>query len=72
MSGPSTLCPPQRSDDPRALLPHDDNKPGGGCCPACNSPMSIAPALSEYRSYGIIHHHWHCRACDHEWTTVCV
>jgi hypothetical protein len=53
-----------------ALLPHDDNKPGDGRCPACCAPTPIAPALSEYRGYGIIHHHWHCRGCNHEWITV--
>lgn len=70
ISCPSARCLPFRSDRSLAPLPQNDNKPGGGRCPVCNSPMSIAPALSEYRGYGAIHHHWHCFACGHEWITV--
>jgi hypothetical protein len=41
-----------------------------GLCPDCNRPAPIAPLSSEYRGEGRIHHHWLCRACDHDWITV--
>jgi hypothetical protein len=50
--------------------PHNDNNAGNGRCPSCHGLTSFAPASSEYRGAGIIHHHWLCRACGHEWITV--
>jgi hypothetical protein len=50
--------------------PNNDNHAGGGRCPACNVPASIAPTASEYRGQGFIHHHWMCHSCGHEWITV--
>jgi len=52
------------------LVPVNDNDAGAGRCPGCNRPASTAPTASEYRGKGIIHHHWLCRVCGHEWTTV--
>ena len=31
---------------------------------------SIGPLAAEYCGKGLIHRHWLCRACDHEWITV--
>jgi hypothetical protein len=51
-------------------LPRNDNVAGAGRCPACKRPAMLAPASSEYRGKGLIHHHWHCQPCGHEWVTV--
>jgi transposase-like protein len=48
----------------------NDNAHGAGHCPACRKVNAVAPAAFSYRGGGIIHHHWHCHACGHEWTTV--
>jgi hypothetical protein len=47
-----------------------DDSPGQGRCRVCSGMASIAPASSEYRGKGIIHHHWQCSACGEEWVTV--
>ena len=47
----------------------NDNVAGGGHCPSCEAPGLIAPAASQYRGNGLIHHNWLCRSCGHEWTT---
>lgn len=60
--GPTDADPPP--------VPRNDNAAGAGRCPACNRPASIAPASSEYRGKGLIHHHWLCRSCGHAWITV--
>jgi hypothetical protein len=60
----------RRSSAAIPLVPRNENDAGTGCCPECNQPASIAPASSEYRDKGIIHHRWLCRACSHEWITV--
>jgi hypothetical protein len=52
---------------PRA---NNDQTAGGRQCPACDISASIAPAASEYRGEGLIHHHWLCKACGHRWTTA--
>jgi len=54
-----------------SMLPaaRNDNH-AGGHCPACNARASIAPRASDYRGKGIIHHHWSCRSCGHEWIAV--
>jgi hypothetical protein len=57
------------SRDPLPHAGHDD-RADGGQCPACNAAAPIAPAASEYRGEGLIHHHWRCRACGHRWTTA--
>jgi hypothetical protein len=58
-----------RSSSPIGLaLKHDDA--GKGHCPDCNEQACIAPMSSEYRGKGIIHHHWLCNACGHQWVTV--
>jgi len=51
-------------------LPKNDNHEGGGRCPACNLPLSIAPVRSNYCRNGRIDHIWHCGKCDYEWTTT--
>lgn len=43
---------------------------GGGRCPACNQPRPSAPIVSEYRGVPLIHHHWLCGTCGHEWMTA--
>jgi transposase-like protein len=48
----------------------NDNVEGTGRCPACNGQASIAPIASKYRGQGVVHHHWLCQACGHEWITV--
>jgi transposase-like protein len=48
----------------------NDNHAGGEYCPACNRPGPIAPTVSEYRGVGLIHHHWLCKSCGHEWVTA--
>jgi len=59
-----------RSQSARMPRPANENTPGGGRCPVCNGPASVAPAAAEYRGSGIIHHHWLCGLCSHEWFTV--
>jgi hypothetical protein len=62
---------PQRPlDAVSPSVPVNDDAEGGGRCPACRGPASIAPTASTYRGQGIIHHHWLCRACGHNWITV--
>jgi len=51
-------------------VPRNDNLGGDRRCPACHRPASIAPASSEYRGRGLVHHRWLCGACGHEWITV--
>jgi hypothetical protein len=51
-------------------LPRNDNFAGGGHCPSCHARTSVAPATSEYRGRGLIHHHWQCDACGHQWITA--
>jgi len=51
-------------------MPLNDNRAGGGHCPACNTPACVAPAAAEYRGAGLIHHHWLCHRCGHAWITV--
>jgi hypothetical protein len=41
-----------------------------GGCPACGSPLPIAPVRSRHRTARAIEHDWHCAACDHHWTTT--
>jgi hypothetical protein len=53
---------------PRA--PHNDNHAGDGLCPACGGYASTGPLAAEYCGKGLIHRHWTCRACGHEWVTV--
>jgi hypothetical protein len=48
----------------------NDNAEGAGRCPACKGVTSLAPTASSYRGWGILHHHWRCHDCGHEWTTV--
>jgi hypothetical protein len=50
--------------------PVNDDNVGAGCCPRCKTPASTAPSVSEYRGKGVIHHHWVCHICGHEWITV--
>jgi hypothetical protein len=50
--------------------PCNDNAAGGAQCPACDKLGPIAPIVSEYRGNGLIHHHWLCKACGHEWLTA--
>jgi len=58
-------------DIPRKTpVPMNDNNIGGGRCPVCNGPASIAASGSKYRGKGVVHHHWLCRTCGHEWITV--
>ncbi len=57
----------ERAVNPQPL---NDNAQGGGCCPVCNGPASVAPASSEYRGNGIIRHHWLCGVCSYRWFTV--
>jgi len=61
----------RRFPSPRPLTPLNVDDSGGGHCPACNAPASIAPAAAdaEYRGAELIHHHWLCR-CGHAWISV--
>ena len=45
----------------------NDNAASGSRCPACDKLGPIAPIVSEYHGSGLIHHHWRCKACSHEW-----
>jgi len=47
----------------------NDNSVVSGC-PSCNKVSPADPAASEYRAAGVVHHHWHCDDCDHDWVTV--
>jgi hypothetical protein len=58
------------SGPPPLPIPRNDNAAGGGHCPACDKLGPIAPVVSEYRGNGLIHHHWLCKACGHEWVTA--
>jgi hypothetical protein len=61
----------QRPPHPRfAPEKINDNNFAEGRCLACQGAASIAPRKSEYRGGGMIHHHWSCRACGHEWVSV--
>jgi len=51
-------------------VPHNDNHAGDGLCPACGGYASIGPLAAEYCGKGLMHRHWTCRACGHEWVTV--
>jgi hypothetical protein len=53
-----------------APVPRNDNQAGSGHCPSCHAAGLLAPAASEYRGNGLIHHHWLCRCCGHEWVSV--
>jgi transposase-like protein len=53
-----------------SATPQNDNHEGGGRCPFCQLIASIAPIRSDYRGKGLIHHHWHCNSCGHDWTTA--
>jgi transposase-like protein len=48
----------------------NDNHAGDGLCPVCKGYASIAPMASEYCGNGLVHRHWLCRVCGHEWVTV--
>jgi hypothetical protein len=48
----------------------NDNHVGDGLCPICKGYASIGPLAAEYCGKGLIHRHWLCRACGHEWITV--
>jgi hypothetical protein len=60
----------QRRAAPALPVPRNDNAAGGGRCPACDKPGPIAPIGSQYRGAGLVHHHWLCKACRHEWVTA--
>jgi hypothetical protein len=58
------------SASPLPPIPRNGNAAGRGHCPACEKPGPIAPIVSEYRGDGLIHHHWLCNLCSHEWVTA--
>lgn len=61
----------ERRSKPGLLpAPRSDNDAGGGRCAACSAQTSIAPMASEYCGNGVIHHHWLCHACGHQWIAV--
>ena len=57
----------QRLNKPSCPQPRDD---GDRCCPACRGLSLTTSMSSEYRGQAVIHHHWQCRSCGHEWITV--
>jgi hypothetical protein len=59
----------RRSKREQTALAQNDNHTGGGRCPGCNRPTPTAPIASEYLGKGVIHHHWRCAACGHDWMT---
>jgi len=50
--------------------PRNDNNVGAGRCPVCNGRSSITGTTSEHHGKGVVHHHWRCHSCGHEWVTV--
>lgn len=56
-----------RSREPQAA---NDNLSGGLKCPICRRGDTAGFAGSEYCGRGVVHHHWHCDACGHDWVTV--
>jgi C4-type Zn-finger protein len=51
-------------------LPQNDNNAGAGRCPVCKGLGPFAPEEAEYRGKGVIHHHWQCASCGHDWVTI--
>ncbi|HWM48992.1 MAG TPA: hypothetical protein VNR11_18985 [Xanthobacteraceae bacterium] len=48
----------------------NDNQSGNIQCPVCHASVDVALSGSEYRGRGLIHNHWHCGDCGHDWVTV--
>jgi hypothetical protein len=59
-----------RSSEPVRRLPQNDNNAGAGRCPVCKGLGPFAPEEAEYRGKGVIHHHWQCASCGHDWVTI--
>ena len=53
-----------------ACVALNDNHAAGGRCPACGAWAPIAPVASDYLVGGLVHHHWQCEPCGHEWITA--
>lgn len=60
----------RRSHDAAERMGRNDNHAGNGLCPICKGYASIGPLAAEYCGKGVVHRHWLCRACGHEWITV--
>jgi hypothetical protein len=60
----------RRRDRPSAAVAHNDNYAGGGRCPLCHARSWLKSGASEYHGAGVMHHHWHCEGCGHQWVTV--
>ena len=56
---------------PSALRqPANDNVIGDLPCPRCTRADLVRFDGGEYSGRGLMHHHWHCDACAHDWITV--
>jgi hypothetical protein len=69
---PDVDLPPRRHPDApmRAPAHANDNWRGGQPCPGCGSAASVRFDGGEYAGRGLVHQHWHCDACAHDWITV--